>query len=404
MDIELIHVGLDGFDVAFDAQISRELSSILRNKKKQAQDDNGDVLVSFNGLDFHVTRTGKEGGYAFTCNTGLTGELWWFKEHRPDAKRGETWGVFVSVRAIRCQMQGLERLRLHLIERLNAFGIEYINGIESINRIDLAADMLIPGFVLDKDHFVMGHRFSRSERGEGTSEWAENGAGRRTTYLRIGQSRSRAIAIYDKRKDIIEQRDKKWIEDVWNRFRAKEAKPLIDVNELPIGSIWRFECRWGKRGLSRPRENRTTPTTTFGKLSLSLKSMCQELLEDIRMVEPVDGIERWQCPVAPIWVHLREAVQTVDVNEGVEFTEDEALEKAREEKAAMYLNYIAGCTISMAGLYGVQPRHLLAYAPTVFERIISLYRSDMGRATSKLEKALERYGYAPQDNSSGTIS
>lgn len=389
MDIELIHVGCDGLDVAFNTQISPELSAFLREKQSLTREMGEEALASLNGLDFHVERGGKTGGYAYTCYTGATGERWWFKDHRASVDEKEIWGVFVSVRAVRCQMQGIAKVREHLIERLWAFGIQYEPGIESINRVDIAVDMRLPGFALDNDRFVMGHRFSRTERGEGNSEWAENGSGRRTTYLRIGQTKSRAIAMYDKRKDLVEHPDKRWIQDVWNHRRKKEGKPLIDVLDEPIGSIWRFECRWGKRGLTRKRSN----ITTFKALCSKLKFICRDLLNDIRMVIPTDDLERWRCPVDPVWIALREAVQSLDVELATELPEEVVQEKSREEKAAMYLNFIAGCMISLAGLYGVRPERMIQYVPTVTDRVVSLYRSDLSRMTKKLERALERAGH-----------
>ena len=363
---------------------------MLRSKQTLAREMGEDALVSLNGLDFHIGRGGKgAGGYAFTCNTGPTGEIWWFKDFRANAKPGETWGVFVSVSAVRCQMQGIVKVREHLIERLSVFGIQYQVGLESINRVDIAIDMRLSSFVLDNDRFVMGHRYSRSERGEGNSEWAVNGAGRRTTYLRIGQTRSRAIAIYDKRKEFLEHPDKRWVQDVWNHHRGKHGKPPIDVAEEPKGSLWRFECRWGKRGLTRKRSN----VTTFSALCSKLKFICRDLLNDIRMVIPTDDLERWRCPVDPVWIALREAAQSLDVELATELPEEVVQEKSREEKAAMYLNFIAGCMISLAGLYGVRPERMIQYVPSVMDRVVSLYRSDLSRMTKKLERALERAGH-----------
>lgn len=379
--VEVVHKGFDALDIAFNGYIPEKLSNLLAEKKAEAQENGLPTIISVNGVKMRVfSSVGRGGGYAFRCSTGNTGEIWWFK--RPNNKTD--WGIFVSVSAIRLACHGLERVRQHLLERLEAFGINYRPGTERINRIDFAVDLLMPEFVLDKDRFVVGHR-AATERGYVTP-FSNDTASSRTTGLTFGKMPGRQVCIYDKRLQIMQVAGKKFWLDVWNRTRAANDKEPLDITDRTTSRVWRVELRLGSRALKKKRYS----ISGFGTLQKKINFMLRELLRDIRMVRPTGDSNRSRWPWDPLWVQIKEEVRAELFKQRADLPLEYIADLQRNTKAEMLQKQIAGCIITLAGLFETKPEQLPSFVVSTLTNVQERYDDDPIRTRKKLKEAIER--------------
>ena len=60
--------------------------------------------LGFGDVGFNVASTGARGGYAFRCDTGSAGEIWFLKK----PSTNDPWGVRISVSAVQCAIMNPE--------------------------------------------------------------------------------------------------------------------------------------------------------------------------------------------------------------------------------------------------------------------------------------------------------
>lgn len=382
----LLHKGFDALDVAFPGQISKSLAGFLDSKKAEAQQNGIPVLASLNGLQFHVAPSGAAGGYAFICNTGNTGEIWKLKRPSENGK----WGIFASVSAVRVALQGLSKVRSHLIEVLEKLGVIYDTGTERINRVDFALDFLMPEFVLSEDSFVMGHRFARSKAGMVGEPYRQDGKSNRVTGITVGKNPGRQIVIYDKRLQIMTHRDKMFWLEIWNLNREKMGAPALDLSDPDTSRVWRIELRLYRNILKSKRYR----ITSFGTLESKLAFMFRELLRDVRYVVPNNDTNRSRWPNHPIWNRVQSEVKSELAAQHADLPMGRVLEIQRAEKAQMLTRQVAGCIVALGGLYEVKPKEFLEYARETLNGILALYESQPHETERKLKLALSRFACA----------
>lgn len=382
----LLHKGFDALDVAFPGQISKSLAAFLGSKKAEAQENGIPVLASLNGLQFHVAPSGAAGGFAFICNTGKTGEIWKLKRPSPSGQ----WGIFVSVSAVRVALQGLAKVRAHLIDTLEKLGVLYREGSEHINRVDFALDFLMPEFALSEDNFVMGHRFARSKQGMVGEPYRQDGKSNRVTGLTVGKNPGRQIVIYDKRLQIMTHREKMFWLEIWNRNREKMDMEPLDLANPDTSRVWRIELRL-YRNILRSKRYRVT---SFGTLESKIAFMFRELLRDVRYVVPSNDSNRSRWPNHPIWDRVQTEVKSELAVQYADLPMGRVLEIQRAEKAQMLTRQVAGCIVALGGLYEVKPMEFLEYARETLNGILALYESQPCETERKLKLALSRFACA----------
>ncbi len=172
--IETLHRGFDKLDIAIMGALSPNDIEILEAARVESEKSHHDTLVEIGPgrVAMHVAESGLRGGYAFRCDTGPLGELWFFKR---GLSRND-WNLRVSVRALALATRGLKEVHAHIIETLKALGAG--DHEMSIGRVDYAIDYLMPeAFLLDPAHFISHSRSSRAEHASPPATSSESAEG-----------------------------------------------------------------------------------------------------------------------------------------------------------------------------------------------------------------------------------
>ena len=87
--MHILYSGFDGLDLALKTSAPLEFVNLLETGKAFAAETQFDVRTVYNGVTIGIGPTGRQGGYAYTFNTGPEGAIWAVK--RP--KASDPWGV-----------------------------------------------------------------------------------------------------------------------------------------------------------------------------------------------------------------------------------------------------------------------------------------------------------------------
>jgi len=341
--MEVIHRGFDGLDVAFKAKIPTALAVELQSAKEYAVEQSEETRITFGSVTMKVGETGAKGGYAFRCDTGKFGAIWFFKK----PNKNDPWGIRVSVNSLPLAIYGLGWVRNYLYEILHGLGITTTDHGVSISRVDYAIDILAPEFVLDANNFVMHPRCNRKKHDEIT-EISENGHSGRTTSVTIGKNPGRQVIIYDKREEVIAKRKVEWWE-IWNANRKQPDQPPLDMGPVRH-RIWRIEFRACKRHLKD-----TWGVTSWSDLDDKLGDIYAKMVADIRYADPTSDTNRARWPNASIWkiacnemkedlFEMRTGADPVRIKEVI-----------RDEHRRVLQSQKLGLDVSIAALNGVCP-------------------------------------------------
>jgi len=236
--LEVVYWGFDGLDVAFQGALRRDLVAILDEAKARAQAQARPVLIEYRAARFVLAETGAPNGYAFRCDSGHDGAIWFFKR----GMSGADWNIRVSVKSLALALYGLGGVRA----RLYAFLADVCEmvGVESIGRVDYAVDVLAPHLVLVPEYFVMHSHTDRRDHIEPT-EMEVGGKSSRVTSVTVGHMPRRQIIVYDKRAEVVQKHKVHWWE-IWNEARRLQSKPELDPTDGVRSRVWRVEVRVGK--------------------------------------------------------------------------------------------------------------------------------------------------------------
>ncbi|MEQ8509267.1 MAG: hypothetical protein RIB43_09715 [Rhodospirillaceae bacterium] len=240
--MQIVHQGFDGLDVTFQGQLPDAFMDILEEAQLRAQDDGKNALTEYNGVFFHVERSGAVGGYKFRCDTGPSGAKWFFKDTRKRNK--DPWNIRVSCHSLSLASLGLGRVRADIYEFLNTIEALLPINAERISRVDYAVDFFAPEFELDADAFVMHARYNRETNEELRTG---NGTSGRLGSIRIGKSPGLQAVMYDKRAEIIAKSKLYW----WKVWEDNGLPSNIDRKKPEASRVWRVELRAGSNYLRR---------------------------------------------------------------------------------------------------------------------------------------------------------
>ncbi len=331
---QLLYSGFDQFDIAFQGALPRDVVATLEMARDEAQEQQEPVLVTVGpgSVDMHVSGHGLSGGYAFVCDTGPTGEKWFFKK----GSNATDWNIFATVHSKALVSYPLEvtfaRLRRTLLD------IGCIVGLESINRIDFAMDFLAPpDFEPDHALFVAHRRTKMVSRYAKDGDDGENQStavrsGGRCESVTIGKMPGRQIIIYDKRREAIDKHKMHW-------FRVWGIDPK-DRNK----HIWRIELRAGKKHL-KDRWN----LRNFADVEAAIGDVFKHAMEDIRYVadhQTDSNITRQQ--IHPLWEKASGIALYAMREHRAGLTPDQIREVEREQILQIYIKQIIGNCAGLA--------------------------------------------------------
>lgn len=379
--MHLIHKGFDALDVAFPSHLPEKLIAKLDRAKTIATNDGQPKAIQINGVRLSVAPTGAKGGYAYRCDTGRFGEVWFFK--KPSGR--DPWGTRVSVSSAQLALRGLKRVREHLESVLETLGIGFQRGTESIARVDFALDFLFPTFELISDYFVMSSRFGKMRHAD-LITYKEAGNSSRTTSVTVGKNPGRQIIIYDKRLEVITKRKLHWIE-IWNGLRKQNKLPPINLKKPEESRIWRVELRAYKRHLKED-----WGVSTWYELQQKLPYIYRALLRDVRYTAPSEDTNRSRWPDHPLWNRVK--IETDRLFDELEpLVSEEYLHRIyRHQQIDTHLYQMAGSQIALAAIRGIDDAHLEHFVYRTAKNITDILRANPEKTYAKLEKARERYG------------
>tara|TARA_R110000850_G_scaffold275299_2_gene414453 strand:- start:30211 stop:31350 length:1140 start_codon:yes stop_codon:yes gene_type:complete len=374
--VELLHKGFDALDLAYAVHFPAKFMPKLLNAKQQAKETGYPVMVSLDGVDFNVASTGARGGYAFRCDTGSAGEIWFLKQ----PSTNDPWGVRVSVSAVQCALAGLARVKTRIEEKLQRLGMALRQGQESIARVDFALDFIMPGFTLVADNFVMHPRAVRMLHGE-ISEYKEAGRTGRTQSVTVGKNPGRQIIVYDKRAEVLAKGNTHW-PVVWNKAREKQGLPAIDLNDREASQIWRVELRAYKRHLKEDWN-----VASWWQLQEKLPAIMDGLLTDIRYTQPSLDTNRSRWPDHPLWNRVRSELQG-HLFEMKSFASETAIKELSDaEREQMLKSQIAGCLIALAATRKIEFVDLAAFTQKASQEILTMFRDHPAKTERKLAQS-----------------
>lgn len=296
----LLHQGFDNLDMAYRVQLPTDLRNKLAAAKASAIEERRAVPLTHAGRTFLVEGHGGKGGYLYTVDTGVMGAIWWFKE--PTSNR-DPWGARVSSRALPLATKGIEAIKAEHDQFLIDLGMSFTEIDRRISRLDYAIDFYFPDFEINPAHFVCHSRKSKTVDGH----YAANYRGDRITGIRIGTMPNSQIAIYDKRREVIDKKKFYW----WEIWKENAVKSRIQLsNKSPI---WRFEFRAGKSFIDKTYFRKTweafaaNPSLVFEKIAAQTRltrphadsnrarwdssliwSICQLKLSQIEFIHQID--------------------------------------------------------------------------------------------------------------------
>ena len=111
MQIDLLHQGFDGLELAFKAHLKPSLIKILERAREQAAAQRSPQLVHVESYPMHILESGARGGYRYTCDTGPMGATWFFKVPSPS----DPWGVRVSAKSLTLALTGVRAVEADFI-------------------------------------------------------------------------------------------------------------------------------------------------------------------------------------------------------------------------------------------------------------------------------------------------
>jgi hypothetical protein len=343
---KLLYSGFDQFDVAFQGALPRDVVAVLEAAKEEAQKQQEPVLVTVGPgrVDMHVAENGKRGGYAFSCNTGPTGEQIWFKK----SSNPSLWNILVSVHSkalVCCPLQTtFNRIKRTLAD------IGCIVGQESINRIDFAMDFLAPpDFELRHEQFVAHRRAKVRPYWSEKADSDENQpsavlAGRRCESVTIGKMPGRQIIVYDKRRDAIDK-GKMYLFDLWRIDPKDQTK-----------RVWRIEIRAGKKHLKDRWR-----LSTFADIEAAIGDVFKLAMEDVRYLaddQSDSNVSRQDQHT--LWLAGSEIAFYAMQEHRAGLTPDQVKTAEREQLATIYASQIRGLAAGLSVVYGMDEADILA--------------------------------------------
>ncbi len=383
--------------LSIQAHIGTELFDYLEREKTRAEDEQREVLVEYEGLQFHLKPYGGK-GYRFLLDGGPDGASWAIK--KPNARDG--WGIRISFGSFFLAMHGLGAAKAHCEQVLGRFGVSFGREDVSISRADFCVDILANGFTLHPDQMVMHSAAKRSDHIEADTGLRVNGKSGQVTSVTVGSIKNRQVIIYNKRAEVIARGKAHWWM-IWNDTLSKgphgtpapsilykEAKfgPLTpDPAKAKDNQIWRIEFRAGK-SLLKDRWG----IRTWGQFFDRFGDLCRETGQVVRYCDPDPrDTNRSRWPIHALWETACAEINDdlVEMRSGAD--PNPMKEVHREQHIGTVFRNILGNSITLAALHGKPATDLPDMFATTAQQMTDAIKADPAKTERQLREAKERY-------------
>lgn len=342
----LLHAGFDGLDMAYSVTLPADLHRALAQAKTEAVEARRAVALTYGGQTFLVGDRGGAGGYAYAVDTGVMGANWWFKE----PGTGDRWGARASSRALPLATKGIEAVKAELDQFLIALGMSFTMIDCRLSRIDYAIDFLLPEFEIIPENFVTHSKRSKTIDGN----YSANYRGDRINGIRIGKMPNSQVAIYDKRREVIDKKKFYW----WEIWKVNAEKAGIQIsNKSPI---WRFEYRAGKNFIDK-----TYLRKTWEAFAAIPSLVFEKIVAQTRLVDPTGDSNRTRWPNIPEWDACQAVIDKISVSQSADVDAQKIADQLRIEYLRTLEKQTVGLIVSQACAYGLG----VADMPSMFEQV-----------------------------------
>lgn len=379
--MKVVHTGFDGIDLAIRTTVPLEFAEFLEKGRAMAQELMRDVGGLYADRDIIIGQSGKRGGYAFTFKIDYFNGLYFAK--RPN--RQDDWGLFVSIGSRELALHGLTKTRETVEKHCEALGFRIPPDGISINRVDFAVDILVPGFVLNPNAFLFHSRANRRAIAE-VETVETNGRSGRTTSVTIGKMPGRQVIVYDKREEAMKRHKHEW-PMIWDANLEAEGLPHLDINDPEASQVWRVELRLGKKALRNRHDIRG-----WGSLHEHLQEEMDQLIQDVTLHVPCGDSNRSRWPLHPIWLVAREAVATCLFAHEARVSPDAVREVDLRVKQQEFLKLIASQTVTLGYLEGQTAENFEGSLEKLPGRIIQFIEEHPRGLEARFAEAAEKYG------------
>jgi hypothetical protein len=397
----ILHCGFDTLTLAIQAHIGPELFDNLECERNRAEEEQRELVFSYNGLQLHLKPHGSR-GYRFLLDGGPDGARWAIK--KPNTRDG--WGFNVTFGSQFLALNGLGAAKAHCDFVLDRLGVRFTADDISISRADYCIDILANGFVLNPDQLVMHSAMKRSDYYDTKTDdtLRVHGKSGRVTSVTAGSVTNRQAIIYDKRAEVIARGKAHWwdiwnhtlykgingttghyIDNIYNRDDVALLSP--DPDKATDNQVWRVEFRAGK-SLLKDRWGIRTWAQLFDRYG----DLCRESAEKVKYTEP-DPTDTnrarwsnhllWEMVCAEMNDDLTEMRSGADPNP--------MKEVHREQLIGTVFRNVLGCSITLAALNG----RTVADLPDVFtqaaQQMKNAIKANPTKTERQLREAKERY-------------
>lgn len=381
--MEVLHTGLDGLDMAVRCRIPDGLDAFLTAAKEAASVcPDGRVSLSLGGLDLSVRGSGMRGGYAFSFDTGPMGAIWAMRR----ATSTDPFGARLSMRSLPMALTGLNAARSEVARAVGRLGLVRDQDAVSISRVDVAVDVLAPGFEIDPGALVMHSRCQRRVHTD-VREILELGHSGRITSVTAGKMPGRQVIIYDKREEVLSRHKVEWPE-IWNAARLARGLPSIDIADRDASRVIRVELRAGKKHLKNGWQ-----VVGWQSLVDTLPNILSAMLDDIRYTAPGPDTNRSRWPDHPLWQTVRKAIDGLKIEGADALPSERVLVAKRSDKIMVLEQQLLGLATSLAPLEGVGCDAFDAFLASLAPRLAALSRSHREPIEMRLARAAQRHAH-----------
>ncbi len=344
----ILRSGFDTLELSYGAALPDAFLDALEAAKQQAAKSRRAEPVRYRGVEFLVEASGAQGGYAYRVSTGIFGAIWTFR----DKSSRDPWTTHVKLRAHGLATKGLLKAKADCDDFLNRIGSRYDANDARVSRADFAIDVYYPSFTIQTEAFVSHARTLHAEiiDRRGNSETCN--------YARFGKLPGKQLAVYQKAKKIIQEKDLIWIELLETKFRE-----LVSPNE-PLRDVWRFELRAGKTFITDRIGLRR-----WDKFVSSLQDVFLPIWNSISLRVPSRDTNRTRWHLSPIWVALAKIIREEITTDSPVIIPANVLARLREDHVNGLDAQQVGLIISRAALDEIDAAGLSRYIPRLMSRL-----------------------------------
>ena len=361
--MDVVHVGFDGLRFSVEAAIPADLRETLIGAKLMATRRSAEVHIEWNGLELMVRSSG--GMKGFSVHTGDHGAEWWLSD--PENPPRNTPGVRADFRAFGLAEGGLAHAREHFDACMEAFGVRYEAHQVKVSRVDIAVDIIAPGFEPERRCIVAPPNTKSRDRAQ-VSDTQEHGVAERTGSVSAGHVSNRQVTFYDKTKEVQDARKPGWYE-VWNARRAADSLPPLSRDMWKETTVWRIEARVGTKQLRNKWELRG-----WEDLDHRIGDVFAHFCEKVTYRQPTRDSNRSRWPIEPIWNLFSDEVARFLSSHRLRVGPSEAREANRAEYVRGRMESALGALVGIPAAEGCEPDEFEDFVRSKVSTLIRMNR------------------------------